>query len=68
MSHAGATEGIKLAVRNGVRSIEHGDFLNDGDPLQIASLAARVRRVYQDGHLVHLAPAELPTAVAGSAS
>jgi imidazolonepropionase-like amidohydrolase len=44
----------------------------DGDPLQVASLAARVRRVYQDGRLVHHAPAvtpaQLPTAVAGSAS
>jgi imidazolonepropionase-like amidohydrolase len=29
MSHAGGTEGIKVAVRNGVRSIEHGDFLDD---------------------------------------
>ncbi|MBO0807929.1 MAG: amidohydrolase family protein [Actinobacteria bacterium] len=29
MSHAGATEGIKVAVRNGVRSIEHGDWLDD---------------------------------------
>jgi imidazolonepropionase-like amidohydrolase len=29
MAHAGATDGIKVAVRNGVRSIEHGDFLDD---------------------------------------
>lgn len=29
MSHAYATEGIKSAVRNGVRSIEHGTFLDD---------------------------------------
>jgi imidazolonepropionase-like amidohydrolase len=29
MSHAGSTDGIKVAVRNGVRSIEHGDFLDD---------------------------------------
>jgi imidazolonepropionase-like amidohydrolase len=29
MSHAQATEGIKTAVRNGVRSIEHGIFLDD---------------------------------------
>jgi imidazolonepropionase-like amidohydrolase len=29
MSHAAATDGIKAAVRNGVRSIEHGDFLDD---------------------------------------
>jgi imidazolonepropionase-like amidohydrolase len=29
MSHAGGTEGIKVAVRNGVRSIEHGDWLDD---------------------------------------
>lgn len=29
MSHAGGTDGIKVAVRNGVRSIEHGDFLDD---------------------------------------
>jgi imidazolonepropionase-like amidohydrolase len=29
MSHAYATDGIKSAVRNGVRSIEHGTFLDD---------------------------------------
>jgi imidazolonepropionase-like amidohydrolase len=29
MSHAQATEGIKVAVRNGVRSIEHGVYLDD---------------------------------------
>lgn len=29
MSHAYAAEGIKTAVRNGVRSIEHGDFIDD---------------------------------------
>jgi imidazolonepropionase-like amidohydrolase len=29
MSHARSTEGIKVAVRNGVRSIEHGDYLDD---------------------------------------
>ncbi len=29
MAHAQATEGIKTAVRNGVRSIEHGIFLDD---------------------------------------
>ncbi|MEU8250688.1 amidohydrolase family protein [Nonomuraea sp. NPDC048916] len=27
--HAAATEGIKVAVRNGVRSIEHGYFIDD---------------------------------------
>lgn len=29
MAHAQATEGIKTAVRNGVRSVEHGVFLDD---------------------------------------
>jgi imidazolonepropionase-like amidohydrolase len=29
MSHAQAAEGIKAAVRNGVRSIEHGVYLDD---------------------------------------
>ena len=29
MAHAHATDGIKLAVRAGVRSIEHGTFLDD---------------------------------------
>jgi imidazolonepropionase-like amidohydrolase len=29
MAHAQATEGIKAAVRNGVRSIEHGIYLDD---------------------------------------
>ena len=29
MAHAQATEGIKAAVRNGVRSVEHGIFLDD---------------------------------------
>ena len=29
MAHAQATDGIKLAIRNGVRSIEHGIFLDD---------------------------------------
>ena len=29
MAHAAATDGIKAAVRNGVRSIEHGIFLDD---------------------------------------
>lgn len=29
MAHAQATDGIKAAVRNGVRSIEHGVFLDD---------------------------------------
>jgi imidazolonepropionase-like amidohydrolase len=29
MSHAQATEGIKAAVRNGIRSIEHGVYLDD---------------------------------------
>ncbi|WP_027943714.1 metal-dependent hydrolase family protein [Amycolatopsis taiwanensis] len=29
MSHAYSAEGIKIAVRNGVRSIEHGYFLDD---------------------------------------
>ena len=29
MAHAQATEGIKTAVRNGVRSIEHGIYLDD---------------------------------------
>jgi imidazolonepropionase-like amidohydrolase len=29
MAHAQATDGIKAAVRNGIRSIEHGIFLDD---------------------------------------
>ncbi len=29
MAHAQATEGIKAAIRNGIRSIEHGIFLDD---------------------------------------
>ena len=29
MAHAQATEGIKVAIRNGVRSIEHGIYLDD---------------------------------------
>jgi imidazolonepropionase-like amidohydrolase len=29
MAHAASTDGIKTAVRNGVRSIEHGIFLDD---------------------------------------
>lgn len=29
MAHAQAADGIKLAIRNGVRSIEHGIFLDD---------------------------------------
>jgi imidazolonepropionase-like amidohydrolase len=29
----------------------------DGDPLDVSTLAARIRRVYQDGALVHAAPA-----------
>ena len=29
MAHAHATEGIEMAIRAGVRSIEHGTFLND---------------------------------------
>ena len=29
MAHAHATDGIKLAIRAGVRSIEHGTFLDD---------------------------------------
>ena len=29
MAHAQATDGIKTAVRNGVRSIEHGIYLDD---------------------------------------
>jgi imidazolonepropionase-like amidohydrolase len=29
MAHAQATDGIKAAVRNGIRSIEHGVFLDD---------------------------------------
>jgi imidazolonepropionase-like amidohydrolase len=29
MAHAQATDGIKVAVRNGVRSIEHGIYLDD---------------------------------------
>jgi imidazolonepropionase-like amidohydrolase len=29
MAHAQATEGIKAAVRNGIRSIEHGVYLDD---------------------------------------
>jgi len=29
MSHAQATDGIKTAIRNGVRSIEHGIYLDD---------------------------------------
>ncbi|HET9091992.1 MAG TPA: amidohydrolase family protein [Acidimicrobiales bacterium] len=29
MAHAQATEGIKAAVRNGIRSIEHGIYLDD---------------------------------------
>jgi len=29
MAHAQATEGIKVAVRNGIRSIEHGIYLDD---------------------------------------
>jgi len=29
MAHAQATEGIKVAVRNGVRSVEHGVYLDD---------------------------------------
>jgi imidazolonepropionase-like amidohydrolase len=29
MAHAQATEGIKAAIRNGVRSIEHGIYLDD---------------------------------------
>lgn len=29
MAHAQGTEGIKVAIRNGIRSIEHGIFLDD---------------------------------------
>ena len=29
MAHAGATDRIKVAVRNNVRSIEHGDWLDE---------------------------------------
>ena len=29
MAHAQATDGIKAAVRNGIRSIEHGIYLDD---------------------------------------
>jgi len=29
MAHAGGADGIKVAVRNGVRSIEHGDWLDE---------------------------------------
>jgi len=29
MAHAHATEGIKMAVRAGVRSIEHGSYLDE---------------------------------------
>lgn len=29
MAHAQATEGIKVAIRNGIRSIEHGIYLDD---------------------------------------
>jgi imidazolonepropionase-like amidohydrolase len=29
MAHAQATEGIKAAIRNGIRSIEHGVYLDD---------------------------------------
>ena len=29
MAHAQATDGIKVAVRNGIRSIEHGIYLDD---------------------------------------
>jgi imidazolonepropionase-like amidohydrolase len=29
MSHANSAEGIKVAIRNGVRSVEHGAFLDD---------------------------------------
>jgi imidazolonepropionase-like amidohydrolase len=29
MAHAQATEGIKAAIRNGIRSIEHGIYLDD---------------------------------------
>jgi imidazolonepropionase-like amidohydrolase len=34
MAHAGASDGIKNAVRAGVRSIEHGDFL-DGEAIEL---------------------------------
>jgi imidazolonepropionase-like amidohydrolase len=29
MAHAPATDGIKAAIRNGIRSIEHGIYLDD---------------------------------------
>ena len=29
MAHAQATDGIKAAIRNGIRSIEHGIYLDD---------------------------------------
>jgi imidazolonepropionase-like amidohydrolase len=40
----------------------------DGNPLEVASLAARVRRVYQDGRLVHQAPAAAPADVPAAAT
>jgi imidazolonepropionase-like amidohydrolase len=38
MAHAQATDGIKAAIRNGIRSIEHGIFLDDE---AIAQMLAR---------------------------
>jgi imidazolonepropionase-like amidohydrolase len=29
MAHAHSSEGIKMAIRHGVRSIEHGSFIDD---------------------------------------
>lgn len=61
MAHAIALDGVENAVREGIRSIEHGTFLDDEamsmgtdcpvspHGTNIVGLAERVRRVWQDG-------------------
>jgi imidazolonepropionase-like amidohydrolase len=53
MAHAQASDGIKAAVRAGIRSVEHGIYLEDaGDPFELATLGDRIAAVVKDGRLV----------------
>jgi hypothetical protein len=45
MAHAQGADGVKAAVRAGIRSV-------DGDPFGLAGLPDRVAAVWQDGRLV----------------
>jgi len=53
MAHAHATEGIKMAIRGGVKSIEHGTFIDqEGIDLAVKNNCFIVPTIYIGKYVV----------------